>query len=215
MAAAAALMTVVTLPFWILLPQLRSIDFPWRATSVLSLPLAAMAALALTGGRPAARRLVLGLGLACAVFAPTYLWAGSPLAIPAGRASCRPRRDWNGRWARRAASPRSICRPGHGRMARRVKWDGTETEPAPDPHPRPPLPAGTQRLAAGYLVPEANEPLLLPQFWFPAWAAEDGKGEAVPVRPGRDGFLEVAVDRPVLNSGSSSRSRPGNRLAGP
>ena len=115
-----------------------------------------MAALALTGGRPAARRLVLGLGLACAVFAPTYLWAriafgnpGWPRFLPS-----------EARLERAVGSPRGVSPEHLPAWARengwRVKWDGTETAPAPDPHPRPPLPAGTQRLAAGFLVPEAN-----------------------------------------------------------
>lgn len=197
LAVSAALMTVLTLPLWILLPQLRSIEFPWRATTVLTLPLAAMAALALAGGRPAARRLVLGLGLACAVFAPAYLWARVAFGHP----------DWPRflpaaeRLARAVDSPRGVSSEHLPAWARengwRVKWDGTETAPAPDPHPRPALPPGTRRLSAGFLVPEASAPLLLPQFWFPAWVAEDGKGEPVAVRPGKDGFLEVAVDRPV------------------
>ena len=199
LAVSAALMTVLTLPLWVVLPQLRSIEFPWRATTVLALPLAAMAALALAAGRPAARRLVLGLGLACAVFAPAYLWArvaygnpGWPRFLPAAE---RLERAVN---SCRAASRPSICRPGRGEWLA-GEMDGTETAPAPDPHPRPALPAGTQRLAAGFLVPEASAPLLLPQFWFPAWAAEDGTGAPVAVRPGRDGFLEIAVDRPVHN----------------
>jgi hypothetical protein len=197
LAVSAALMTALTLPLWIVLPQLRSIEFPWRATTVLTLPLAAMAALALDGGRPAARRLVLGLGIACAVFAPVYLWARVAFGHP----------DWprflpaEERLARAVGSPRGVSPEHLPAWARengwRVKWDGTETAPAPDPHPRPALPPGTRRLAAGFLVPEASAPLLLPQFWFPAWAAVDGKGEAVVVRPGKDGFLEVAVDRPV------------------
>ncbi|TDH61309.1 hypothetical protein E2C06_17555 [Dankookia rubra] len=197
LAVSAALMTVVTLPLWVVLPQLRSIEFPWRATTVLTLPLAAMAALALAGGRQAARRLVLGLGLACAVFAPAYLWARVAFGHP----------DWprflppEERLARAVDSPRGVSSEHLPAWALangwRMKWNGTETAPAPDPHPRPALPPGTQRLTAGYLVPEANGPLLLPQFWFPAWAAEDGKGEPVAVRPGKDGFLEVAVDRPV------------------
>lgn len=197
--AAAALMTVLTLPLWILLPQLRSIEFPWRATTVLTLPLAAMAALALAGARPAARWLALGLGLVCAIFAPVYLWARVAFGHP----------DWprflppEQRLARAMGSPRGVSPEHLPAWARqngwRVKWDGTETEPAPDPHPRPIPPAGTQRLAAGFLVPETRGPVLLPQFWFPAWAAEDGNGEPVPVRPGQDGFLEVAVDRPVRN----------------
>ena len=62
--ASFALMTVVTLPLWILLPQLRSIEFPWRATGLLTMPVAALAALALAGGTRMTRPAVLVLGLA-------------------------------------------------------------------------------------------------------------------------------------------------------
>ena len=197
LSARCALMTVVTLPLWMLLPQLRSIEFPWRATGLLTLPLAAMAALALAGGARKTRPAVLALGLGCAALPPLFVWVmiayGNPdwpRFMPAGQ-----------RLERAMNSPRGIS-PEHlpvwavtGRLAH--TWDGTETEPGPDAWPRPPLPAGTRRIAGGFLVPEASAPLLLPQFWFPPGQATDGKGAPVAVRPGPGGFLEVAVDRPV------------------
>ena len=198
--AATALMTVVTLPAWLLLPELRSIQFPWRATSLLTLPCAALTALALAA--PAAgrwpQRLALGLGVGCAALVPVHLYLLVALGNPGWPRFLPPEE----RLARALAAPRGHPQehmPAQAREAGwQVMWQGSETAPAADPHPRPPLPPGTERLPDGFLVPDARPgSLLLPQFYFTAWAAWDTAGERLPVHPGRDGFLAIEIDRPL------------------
>lgn len=197
--AATALMTVVTLPAWLLLPELRSIQFPWRATSLLALPCAALAALALAA--PAAgrwpRRLLLGLGIGCAALVPAHLALRVMLGHPGWPRFLPP----EARLARALASPRGQPQEHLPAAARdagwQAMWHGSETEPAPAPHPRPALPAHAERLPDGFLLRDVPPgELLLPQFHFPAWAAWDATGERLPVRAGRDGFLAIGNDRP-------------------
>jgi hypothetical protein len=195
--AAFALMTVLTLPLWILLPQLRSVAFPWRATGLLTLSVAALAALALAGGERRTQPAVLALGLGFAVVPALFVWAMTTFGHP----------DWprflpaEQRLERALISPRSFA-PEHlpvwAREAGwREIWMGGETERGPEPFPRPPLPAGTRRIPGGFVVPEATANFALPQFYFPAWRAEDSTGHPLAVRPGPGGFVEVVVERPV------------------
>lgn len=192
-----ALMTVVTLPLWILLPQLRSIEFPWRATGLLTMPVAALAALALAGGARITRPAVLALGLISAALPPLFVWVmtafgnpGWPRFMPA-----EPRLE------RALSSPRGTSPEHLPAWAREAGWlsiwQGTETEQGPEPWPRPPLPEGTRHIPGGYVVPEATTTFSLPQFYFRAWQATDGAGQPVEVRPGPDGLVQVVVDRPI------------------
>jgi len=81
--ASAALMTVLTWPAWVILPQLRSVEFPWRAAGMLGLPLGALAALALAAPR---------FGLAAAPRGDTPAAPrGGMLAAPRGGVFAAPR----------------------------------------------------------------------------------------------------------------------------
>ncbi|MDN3565831.1 hypothetical protein ACFQY5_10755 [Paeniroseomonas aquatica] len=194
-----ALMTVVTLPLWIVLPQLRSIEFPWRATGVLTMPVAALAALALAGGARMTRPAVLLLGLGSAALPPLFVWVMTAFGNPEWPRFLPPEQ----RLERALVSPRGTSPEHLPVWALHAGWDslwrGTETEKGPEPFPRPPLPAGTQRIPGGFVLPEATTTFSLPQFYFPAWQATDGSGHALQVRPGPDGLVQVVVDRPVRN----------------
>lgn len=195
--AAFALMTVLTLPLWIVLPQIRSIEFPWRATGLLTLSVAALAALALAGGERRTQPAVLALGLCFAAVPPLFVWAMTSFGHP----------DWprflpaEQRLERAMVSPRGFSAEHLPVWAREAGWGqmwlGGETEQGPEPFPRPPLPAGTRQIPGGFEVPEATASFTLPQFYFPAWQATDSTGQPLVVRPGRGGFVEVVVDRPV------------------
>lgn len=192
----AALMTVVTLPLWWLLPPLRAIEFPWRAAGLLTPGLAGLAALALHGGGVGARRLALGLGLLCALLPAAHLLAVTQLGNP-GWPRFLPA---EARLARAMTSPRGASPEHLPATAVAAGWrslfDGTETATGPEPHPRPVPPPGTTRLPAGFLVPEATASFALPQFHFPGWQARDSAGMALPVRARPDGFLEVELRHP-------------------
>jgi hypothetical protein len=195
--AAAALMTVVSLPLWVLLPQLRSIEFPWRAAGLLTPALAGLAALALAAGGAWARRGVLALGLLGAALPPLYLLAVTQFGNP-GWPRFLPAEE---RLARALSSPRGASPEHLPATAVAAGWrslfDGTETSTGAEPYPRPALPPGTTRLPAGFLVPEATATFALPQFHFPGWQARDAAGQMLPVRARADGFLEVVVDHPA------------------
>ena len=68
----------------------------------------------------------------------------------------------------------------------------------PDPWARPLLPAGAERIPGGFRLPRADKPVVLPQFFFPAWQAADVLGP-LPLRPTLEGFLELAPDRPAVD----------------
>jgi hypothetical protein len=68
----------------------------------------------------------------------------------------------------------------------------------PDPWARPVLPPGAERLPGGFRLPQVEAPVVLPQFYFPAWQAWDALGP-LPLRPTLEGFLELAPDRPASN----------------
>lgn len=195
--AAFALMTAATLPLWLWLAPLRSVEFPWRASGFLGLPVAAFTALALAAGARRAVPAVAALGLGLAALPPGWLLAISLLGNP----------DWprfqpaEARLARALASPRGVSSEHLPVVAMAAgwgaAWQGSETAPAADPWPRPTLPAGAERIPGGFRLAAAAAPVTLPQFYFSAWRAEDDGGAALPVRPTAEGFLQVVVDRPV------------------
>jgi hypothetical protein len=191
---AVALMTVVTLPLWVLLPQLRAIEFPWRAAGLLTPALAGLAALALAAGGARARQGALALGLLGAALPPVFLLAVTQLGNPRWPRFL-PAEE---RLARAIASPRGASPEHLPATAVAAGWrslfDGAETAPGPEPHPRPVPPPGTTRLPAGFLVSEATASFALPQFHFPGWLARDAAGQPLPVRARPDGFLEVVVN---------------------
>jgi hypothetical protein len=194
---AAALMTVMTLPLWQALPELRAVEFPWRAAGLLTVAVAALAALALAEGRRGPWWTALGFGVLSAALLAGFLVATTQLGNP----------DWprflpaEPRLARALSSARGVSSQHLPAIAVAAGWMalyyGTETEPGPDPHPRPVLPPGARRLPAGFLIPEASTSFALPQFFFPVWRAHDVAGRALPVRARPDGFLEVVVSRPT------------------
>jgi hypothetical protein len=197
--AAFALATVLTLPLWLTMPQLTAVEHPWRTTAFLSPAVSGLTALALSArlrhGRPGhgmlPRGALLTIALTLALLPPAFLAGLVAFGNP----------DW----------PRFL--PAEQRLAFTRVYSGAysgEHIPAeaaaagweaviagePEPFLRPVPPPGTQRLQDGFLVPEANGPFTLPQFFFPAWSAQDALGP-MPLRASPEGFLEVAVDRPV------------------
>src|SRR3954464_2634171 len=60
------------------------------------------------------------------------------------------------------------------------------------------MPPGAERIPDGFRLPQAETPVALPQFYFPAWQAWDVLGR-LPLRPTPEGFLELAPDRPTTN----------------
>lgn len=198
--ASFALMTVMTLPLWILVPQLRAIEFPWRATGLLSMSVAVLVALALDGGIRLARPLVLAFGLSFALLTAAFVGSmvafgnpGWPRFLPAQE-----------RLDRALATPRGTSSEHLPIWAVKAGWlslwlGPTETEHGPEPFARPVLPAGTQRIPGGFVVPKATTSFSLPQFYFPAWQATDGDGQVLAVRPGPDAFLEVVIEHPVTD----------------
>ena len=195
--ASFALMTVVTLPLWILLPQLRSIEFPWRATGLLTLPVAALAALALAGGERMTRPLVLALGVGSAALPPLFVWVMTAYGNP----------DWPrflpaaARLERAMVSPRGVS-PEHlpvwargGGLAR--PGHGTETAPRPSPGRGRRCRRGPAASPAAIVVP-AGRPIS------PCRSSTSPPGRRPMVRasrswmrPGPDGLLQVVVDRPM------------------
>ena len=84
--AAFGLMTVVSLPLWLLLPELTAMEFPWRASGLMVPAVAALAALAMDRARWPRPRLepllVVAAGAACAAAVPLFLWLNSALGAP-------------------------------------------------------------------------------------------------------------------------------------
>mgnify|MGYP001453221723 CR=1 FL=1 len=196
--AAAALMTVLTLPLWQWLPQLRSVEFPWRASGLLTMAVAALAALSLAGGGRRPWQAALGLGLLGAALPVGYLLAVTQLGNPAWpRFLPAEQRLAQALSSPRGASPEHLPADAVAAGWRGLFDNGNESEPGPDPHPRPLRPPGTQQLPDGFLVPEASASFALPQFFFPAWQAWDAAGHPLPVRAEPNGFLEVVVESPT------------------
>jgi hypothetical protein len=187
--ASFTLATVASLPLWPVLPGLSLVEQPWRSGAFLSLSVAGLAAVAMAAGLQGREALGTGLGLAALPigFLLALLAFGNPYwsrFMPA-----TPRLDM----AR--LQPNAYAVAHVPAVAAAAGWAASAGGFAP-PHPEPPLPPGTTRLRDGYLIAEAEQPLALPQFWFPAWAAWDAGGR-VQLRATPDGFVEVLLDRPA------------------
>ncbi len=182
-------MTVLALPFWLVLPQLGAVEHPWRASAFLTLGAAGLAALA---ARSAVARWPLALaGASLTAAVPVFLallsqlgQSGWPRFLPADQ-----------RMAFMAGYSGSASAEHIPAAAAAAGWDRV-TAGAPPPHPRPLVPAGTILLPDGFRIPNAVAPFTLPQFYFPAWTASDASG-AVPLRASPDGFVEVLVRPPA------------------
>ena len=186
-----ALTCVLSLPLWLTLPQLTAVEHPWRSNALLGTAVAGIAALA-CAARPRPRGL-LAAGIGLALLPPAFL-AGVvalghpawPKFLPAGQRMDFARGysgsySWEHVPAEAAAAGWVAITAGH-----------------PDPWPRPTLPSGAERIPGGFRIPQAVAPLVLPQFYFPAFQAWDSLGP-LPLRPTLEGFLELAPDRPVAN----------------
>jgi len=186
-----ALSCVVSLPLWLVLPQLTAVEHPWRSAALLGTAVAGIAALA-CAARPRPRAM-LAAGLLLAALPPAFLGAVVAFGHPA--------------WPKflPAAHRLDFARGYSGAYS----WEHVPAEAAAagwvaitageaDPWVVPPLPAGAERLPGGFRIPAATQPVALPQFFFPAWQAWDALGP-VPVRPTLEGFLEVAPDRPAMD----------------
>lgn len=186
---AFALTCVVSLPLWLALPQLTAVEHPWRSNALLGTAVAGIAALA-CAARPRPRLLLAG-GLALAVIPPAFLAGVVALGHPA--------------W------PKFL--PAEQRLAFAREFSGSyswEHVPAeataagwvaitagyPDPWPRPLLPQEAERIPGGFRLSRATAPVVLPQFFFPAWQAWDALGP-LPLRPTLEGFLELVPERPA------------------
>lgn len=186
-----ALTSVLTLPLWIALPQLTAVEHPWRSNVLLGTAVAGIAALA-SATRPRPRSLLVA-GVCLALLPPAFL-AGVvafghpawPKFLPAGQRMDFARSysgaySWEHVPAEAAAAGWVAVTAGH-----------------PDPWPRPALPQGAERIPGGFHLPRAEAPVVLPQFFFPAWQAQDALGP-LPLRPTLEGFLELAPDRPAVD----------------
>jgi hypothetical protein len=188
---ALALTCVVSLPLWLTMPQLTAVEHPWRSNALLGTAVTGIAALA-CAARPRPRILV-AAGLALALLPPAFL-AGVvllghpdwPKFLPAGHRLDFARNysgaySWEHVPAEAAAAGWVAVTAGH-----------------PDPWPRPVLPREVERIPGGFRLPRAEAPVVLPEFYFPAWQAADVLGP-LPLRPTLEGFLELAPDRPAVD----------------
>ncbi|MFC7474966.1 hypothetical protein ACFQS7_11410 [Dankookia sp. GCM10030260] len=184
-----ALTCVVTLPFWLTLPQLTAVEHPWRSNALLGTAVAGIAALA-CAARPRPRAL-LAAGLAMALLPPAFLAGVVALGHPV--------------WPKFLPAEQRLdfARSYSGAYS----WEHVPAEAAaagwvgitaghPDPWARPPLPTGAEQIPGGFRLPRAAAPVILPQFYFPAWQAWDLLGP-LPLRPTLEGFLELVPDRPA------------------
>ncbi|MBX6744240.1 MAG: hypothetical protein IRY87_19575, partial [Acetobacteraceae bacterium] len=192
--SAFALTTVVTLPLWLTMPQLTATEFPWRSATFLSLAVAALAALALPACLASGR--ILALGLACAALPYVFLAGLAQFGEP----------SWprflpsSQRLAHAHASPSAYSVEHVPRAAVAAGWAKLAAggRMAAAPYAPPPLPPGAVRIPTGFRIPVADAPFVLPQFYFPSWAAWDAAGP-IPVRASPEGFVEVLVNRPVTD----------------
>lgn len=190
--SAFALTTVLTLPLWLTMPQLTAVEFPWRAAAFLSPAVGALAALALSACLASGR--ILALGLACAALPFVFLAGMAQFSEP----------SWprflpsSQRLAHAHASPSAYSVEHVPSAAVAAGWAKLAGggRMAAAPYPPPPLPPGAVRMPAGFRVPAADAPFVLPQFHFPSWAAWDAAGP-VPLRASPEGFVEILVNRPV------------------
>jgi hypothetical protein len=201
--AAFALTTVFTLPLWLAMPQLAAVEHPWRTTAFLSPAVGGLAALALAARlRPG---LLLASGLGLALLTPVFLAGVVRLTNPA--------------WPKFLPTGERLAFARDFSAA--YSWEHFPAEAAaagwvgillrePDPYARPIPPLGTERLRDGYRVPQADGAFRLPQFYFPAWSAEDTLGP-VALRASPEGFLEVAADRPLRDLVVRIRPTPWER----
>jgi hypothetical protein len=189
----AVLTCVVSLPLWLILPQLTAVEHPWRSIAFLTPAVSGLAALALvrpSGGRVLEARLF-ALGVPLALLPAALLLALGvfghphwPLFLPADQRMDFAR-GYSGAYSWEHV-PATAATAG---------W-ATITAGAADPHPRPALPPGTLRLRDGYRIPAADKTFSLPQFHFPAWVAHDALGP-VELRADAAGLLEVVANRPL------------------
>ena len=186
-----ALTCVVSMPLWLALPQLTAVEHPFRSTALLGTAVTGIAALACaTRPRP---RVLLFTSLGLALLPPAFLAGVVGFGHP----------DW----------PKFL--PGEQRLnfardfSGAYSWEHVPAEAAasgwvaittgqPDPWARPVLPPGAERIPGGFRLPRAKAPIVLPQFYFPAWRAWDALGP-LPLRPTPEGFLELPPDRPASN----------------
>lgn len=183
------LASVVSLPLWLMLPQLAAVEHPWRAAGFLGPAVAGFAALALVAGLPGRALLVPALAMALLplAFLGSILLAGArdwPKFLPAAERLAFAR-AYSGAYSWEHV-PEAAAAAG---------WVAL-TEGRPDPHPRPVPPPGTERRRDGFRIPAASGDFALPQFHFPAWTARDATGP-VPLRASPEGFILVAAGRPV------------------
>lgn len=190
-AASTWLATVLAYPVWVAMPQLAATEHPWRALGHLVPVVAALFALA-TARRPD-RWWVVPLGLALTLMVPAFLFARMHLGnpgwvhfVPFGERLTVAEHHYRGSsWEH---LPKAAAAAGWAT----IHGGGAE------PYARPVPPEGTERLTDGFLVHRAAAPFRLPQFYFPAWRAHDAMGP-VPLRATPEGWIEVAVDRPVTD----------------
>jgi hypothetical protein len=188
-----ALSTVLALPLWWAMPQLAATEHPWRSYGHLVPVLGALVALAVARRERQAWLIALGLPLALAV--PGFLLVKTQL----GHGAWRNFADSPGERLKIAqAHYRAYSWEHLPRAAAAAGWVGITTRGGKPPYPLPDLPDGAERLPNGFHIPQAVAPFRLPQFYFPVWEARDSKGP-VPLRASPEGFIEVAVDRPVQN----------------
>lgn len=185
------LSSVIALPLWWGLPQLTATEHPWRAYGHLAPVVGGFAALAV------ARRLrpgwLLALGLPMALLVPAFLLARVTLGYQ-GWTHFLPAEE---RLAIAHEHYRAYSWEHLPAAAAAAGW-ATIAGGGAEPYVRPEEPPGTVRLTNGFRVPRAAGPFRLPQFYFPAWEARDQLGP-VPLRASPEGFLEIAVNRPVTD----------------
>ena len=183
-----ALTCVISLPFWLVLPQLTAVEHPWRSNALLGTAVAGITALA-CAVRPRPRTLIAG-GLALALLPPAFL---SAIVHPA--------------WPKFLPAEQRLAFAHDFSAA--YSWEHVPAEATasgwvaitvgePDPWARPVLPSGAKRIPNGFRLPRAEAPVVLPQFYFPAWQAWDALGP-LPLRPTPEGFLELVPGRVATN----------------